>query len=162
MRRHRSLDLRQTRKETGFVSERRDDCVIGMTRLPVGQNHNPRPHLAQNSHNLLAIFQRILDRAIRQIKRLALTYPQQSGRFGCFAARDLPRFRAYRLRPSSDQESLFAARAPPCATTFPRKSAPHRRGARRWQVHPHAGHRTLRLQAWLANRQYCWRPCARP
>jgi len=56
-----------------------------MPRLPVRQNHHPRPQLPQHAHNLDAILERILDRAVGQVERLPPDNSENSSSLAGFA-----------------------------------------------------------------------------
>ena len=85
MRRGSGFDLRQPGKKARFIAKRCHNRMIGMARLPVGQDHNARPHLAQHANNFRAILQCILDSAVGQVERLAPAHAQQPRRFCGFA-----------------------------------------------------------------------------
>ena len=75
------VDLLQAGKKAGFGAERGSDGVIGMARLPVGKNNDPRTELTQNTHNRNAIFKIVGDGSVRQIQRMTPADSQDAGGF---------------------------------------------------------------------------------
>jgi hypothetical protein len=86
MRRRIGFHLGKTRDKTGFVAERRNDGVVRMACLPVGQNHDAGLRLPQHRGDFQPVLPGVFQSSIGKIESMPPGSAQKSRSllsFGC-------------------------------------------------------------------------------